>query len=90
MTKNYLFEFQDNTVNTYTTTLPGFIKATTGENRLQVQIATTDSADIGAYRLRSYITVYDSLGVCTNEINLITALNVFVFEMTPQSLADQY
>lgn len=53
-------------------------------------VSTNDSADIGAYTLRTMLTIYDTTGACTNENRLLTVVRVFIFGMEPQPLEDQY
>ena len=62
--------------------MPSFLTANTGTDSLYVKVETSDPADIGSYRLRPTITVYDSTGACPNEVEVVTAFNVLVFQMT--------
>ena len=45
-------------------------------------------ADIGFYRLRPELTVYDPNGVCPNEVSLVTEFSLTVFGLVPQALDD--
>ena len=39
-------------------------------------------ADVGFYRLRPELTVYDPTGVCPNEFKVLTEFSLTVYDLT--------
>ena len=71
---------------TFTGSIPSFVSAR--NSMLYLSVFTQDDADIGYYRVRAYITIGDTLGLCQNNPTVQSDFTIIVFGMESQPLED--